>query len=72
MANTSFDQPLQLHNREPIFFDQKRFVEDLNSRNPIKVFKDALSAAKNHFDNRFLEVNILFYFRPQTLYMDFF
>ena len=55
MANTSFDQPLQLHNRAPIFFDQKRFVEDLNSRNPIQVFKDALSAAKNHFDNRFLE-----------------
>ena len=46
MANTSFDQPLQPHNRAPIFFDQKRFVEDLNSRNPIQVFKDALSAPK--------------------------
>lgn len=55
MANTSFDQPLQPNSRAPIFFDQKRFIKDLNSRNPIQVFKDALSAAKNHFDNRFLE-----------------
>ena len=55
MPNTSFDQPLQPNSRAPIFFDQKRFIKDLNSRNPIQVFKDALSAAKNHFDNRFLE-----------------
>ena len=55
MANTTFDQLPQITNRAPIFFDQKRFVEDLKKRNPIHVFKDALSAAKNHFDNRFLE-----------------
>jgi [protein-PII] uridylyltransferase len=46
---------LQPTNRAPIFFDQKRFVTDLESQNPINVFRDALSAAKNHFDNRFLE-----------------
>ncbi|MDG1694098.1 MAG: [protein-PII] uridylyltransferase [Porticoccaceae bacterium] len=49
------DKPLQPTNRAPIFFDQKRFIVDLESKNPINVFKDALSAAKNHFDNRFLE-----------------
>ena len=46
---------LQANNRAPIFFDQKRFLEDLQSRNPISVFRDAQNAAKNHFDNRFLE-----------------
>ncbi|WP_341666232.1 nucleotidyltransferase domain-containing protein, partial [Vibrio sp.] len=55
MPSIFSDQPLQPTNRAPIFFDQKRFVADLKSRNPINVFKDALSAAKNHFDNRFLE-----------------
>ena len=39
----------------PIFFDQKRFLEDLHSQDPVSVFRNALSAAKNHFDNRFLE-----------------
>lgn len=51
----SDDQPLQPTNRAPIFFDQKRFVGDLETQNPIKVFKNALGAAKKHFDNRFLE-----------------
>ena len=55
MPSISTDQSLQPTNRAPIFFDQKRFVNDLQSKNPINVFKDALSAAKNHFDNRFLE-----------------
>lgn len=55
MSSITSDQPLQPTNRAPIFFDQKRFVTDLESQNPITVFKDALSAAKNHFDNRFLE-----------------
>jgi [protein-PII] uridylyltransferase len=55
MPSTCSDQPLLPTNRAPIFFDQKRFVADLATENPIKVFKHALSAAKNHFDNRFLE-----------------
>ena len=55
MPNIASDQPLQPTNRAPIFFDQKRFIADLETKNPIKVFKNALSAAKNHFDNRFLE-----------------
>jgi len=55
MPSISSDQPLLPTNRAPIFFDQKRFVADVQSKNPINVFKDALSAAKNHFDNRFLE-----------------
>jgi len=55
MSNPSCDQPLQPNNRAPIFFDQKRFLNDLQCRNPVDVFKDAQNAAKNHFDNRFLE-----------------
>jgi len=55
MPSISFDQPLQPNSRAPIFFDQKRFLADLQSRNPIHVFRDALSASRNHFDNRFLE-----------------
>lgn len=39
----------------PIFFDQKRFIKDLATENPVSVFRNALSAAKNHFDNRILE-----------------
>ena len=48
-------ETLQPNTRAPIFFDQKRFLEDLQTRNPINVFRDAQNAAKNHFDNRFLE-----------------
>ena len=39
----------------PIFFDQKRFSSDLNSQDPVRVFKNALNAADNHFNNRFNE-----------------
>ena len=39
----------------PIFFDQKRFSSDLNSHDPIQVFKNALNAANHHFHNRFNE-----------------
>ncbi len=46
---------LQPNKHAPIFFDQKRFLEDLQSQNPVDVFRNALSAAKSHFDNRFLE-----------------
>ena len=39
----------------PIFFDQKRFSSDLTSQDPVRVFKNALNAADNHFNNRFNE-----------------
>ena len=39
----------------PIFFDQKRFSSDLNSHEPVQVFKNALNAANHHFHNRFNE-----------------
>jgi [protein-PII] uridylyltransferase len=55
MPSQSSTKTLQANTRAPIFFDQKRFLEDLQSRNPIDVFRDAQNAAKNHFDNRFLE-----------------
>jgi len=55
MATIFPDQPIPPTNRTPIFFDQKHFIADLKTKNPIVVFKDALSASKNHFDNRFLE-----------------
>lgn len=37
----------------PLFFDQKRFAADLEQGDPITVFRDALSAAQKHFNNRF-------------------
>ena len=39
----------------PLFFDQKRFLVDLENGNPIEVFRNALSAAREHFNNRFYE-----------------
>ncbi len=39
----------------PLFFDQKRFLNNVNNGDPIEVFRDALSAARKHFDTRFLE-----------------
>jgi len=39
----------------PLFFDEKRFLADLEQGNPISVFRNALSAANHHFDNRFYE-----------------
>ncbi|MDE0875235.1 MAG: [protein-PII] uridylyltransferase [Porticoccaceae bacterium] len=39
----------------PLFFDQKRFLLDLDAGDPIFVFRNALSAAKAHFNNRFHE-----------------
>lgn len=39
----------------PLFFDQRRFSKDLSKSEPIKVFKNALSASQAHFKNRFYE-----------------
>ena len=39
----------------PLFFDEKRFVADIEKDNPINVFRAALSGANNHFNNRFNE-----------------
>ena len=39
----------------PLFFDQKRFLLDLQTQEPIKVFRNALDASKAHFNNRFHE-----------------
>lgn len=38
-----------------LFFDENRFLADLSSGNPIKVFKNAIVAANQHFDTRFYE-----------------
>ena len=35
------------------FFDEKRFLRDLNSLDPITVFQNAIEAANKQFDNRF-------------------
>lgn len=44
-----FESPL-------VFFDQEKFRQNLASaRLPVKVFKDALSAANSYFDARFLD-----------------
>lgn len=55
MLTNSSIKNLQPINHAPIFFDQKRFIQDLQTSDPRSVFRDALKAAKNHFDNRFLE-----------------
>jgi len=39
----------------PLFFDQKRFLLDLETQEPITVFRNALDASKAHFNNRFHE-----------------
>ena len=39
----------------PLFFDRKRFLDDINTGNPVSVFKNALEAARGHFNNRFHE-----------------
>lgn len=39
----------------PLFFDQKRFVKDIAQGDAISIFRNALAAAQNHFNNRFYE-----------------
>ncbi|MDG1819137.1 MAG: [protein-PII] uridylyltransferase [Porticoccaceae bacterium] len=39
----------------PLFFDQKRFLNDIETGDPIEVFRKVLSAARDHFNNRFHE-----------------
>ncbi|HAZ94144.1 MAG TPA: [protein-PII] uridylyltransferase [Porticoccaceae bacterium] len=39
----------------PLFFDQKRFVKDIAEGDAISIFRNALAAAQNHFNNRFHE-----------------
>jgi len=39
----------------PLFFDQKRFLDDVENGDPIEAFRNALSAAQDHFNNRFHE-----------------
>jgi [protein-PII] uridylyltransferase len=38
-----------------LFFDEQRFVKDLSTNNPIKVFKNAIAAANVHLNSRFHE-----------------
>ena len=39
----------------PLFFDQNRFLNDIQNGDPIEVFRKVLSAAQDHFNNRFHE-----------------
>ena len=39
----------------PLFFDQPRFLSDIENGDPIDVFRNALTAAREHFSSRFLE-----------------
>ena len=39
----------------PLFFDQPRFLSDIENGDPIDVFRNALTAAREHFNSRFLE-----------------
>ena len=39
----------------PLFFDQNRFLNDIQNGDPIEVFRNVLSAAQDHFNNRFHE-----------------
>jgi len=38
-----------------LFFDEQRFLKDLETNNPIKVFKNAIEAANTHLNSRFHE-----------------
>ena len=53
MSSTPITLPSDL--AVPLFFDQKRFAADLAAGDPVTVFRDALSAAQNHFASRFHE-----------------
>jgi [protein-PII] uridylyltransferase len=39
----------------PVFFDENRFVADIENGDPIDVFRAALGCANDHFDKRFHE-----------------
>ncbi len=39
----------------PLFFDQPRFLTEIENGDPIDVFRNALTAAREHFSSRFLE-----------------
>ena len=54
MSNQSIGS-LNISQYAPLFFDQKRFLADLENHDPVKVFRDALNASKSHFKNRFYE-----------------
>lgn len=42
-------------NKTLLFFDERRFLKDLETENPIKVFKNAIEAANSHLNSRFHE-----------------
>ena len=55
MPTKSLVPPQNTMLNAPLFFDQKRFLHDLETQEPIKVFRNALDASKAHFNNRFYE-----------------
>ncbi|HEB29121.1 MAG TPA: [protein-PII] uridylyltransferase [Porticoccus sp.] len=47
--------PVPATQKPLLFFDERRFLEDLNTKNPIEVFKNAIEAANAHLNARFHE-----------------
>lgn len=57
--------------QRPLFFDQKRFVADLQKKPAVKVFKDAINAANHQFDERFkVRENIRTLIRERAAFID--
>jgi [protein-PII] uridylyltransferase len=42
---------------QPLFFNQQQFLQDLQNRPRVRVFKDAILGVNTHFDRRFIEGN---------------
>lgn len=56
---------------QPIFFNQQRFREDLKTKLPIKVFKDAIAGVNTHFDRRYDESeDIRFLVYERSMFID--
>ena len=55
MPTKSLVPPQNTMLNAPLFFDQKRFLLDLEAQEPIKVFRNAIDASRAHFNNRFHE-----------------
>ncbi len=55
-ADSSSDSVTRSEHRQPLFFfDETRFAEDLKTKPPIAVFKDAIAGVNHQFDIRFKE-----------------
>lgn len=56
---------------QPIFFNQRRFRQDIAKHPPLRVFKDAIAGVNTHFNRRFEESeDIRFLITERSMFMD--